>query len=66
FNVEYFDSATQQFRQINENPNWPVGDNTPAGETLPSAIRISLRVVAGAAERQERLIRKIIWIPMGQ
>ena len=63
--IEYLDSATKRY----QDPP-PLGllidKNSPPDKKLPGAIRISLRVVAGAAERQERLISKVIWIPMGQ
>jgi hypothetical protein len=33
-------------------------------EKFPMAIRVSMRVVEGAGERQERLITRIIWLPL--
>lgn len=69
FNLEYYDSSIMRFRQISEtNPkiNWPIGDNNPEGEVLPSGLRITLVVVAGAGAHQERIVTQSIWLPMGQ
>ncbi|MBI4713419.1 MAG: hypothetical protein HY762_09010, partial [Planctomycetes bacterium] len=67
FNIECFDSTDKKFKQLNELTfTYPIGDANPTDEKLPRGLRVTLRVVAGAAERQERLITRVIWIPMGQ
>lgn len=69
FNLEYYDTSIMSFRQISQaNPkiNWPIGDNNPEGEVLPSGFRITLVVVAGAGAHQERIVTQSIWLPMGQ
>ncbi|MDI6732550.1 MAG: type II secretion system protein [Planctomycetota bacterium] len=67
FNIECFDSASKTYKQINEvDYTFPIGDGNPEDEQLPSGLRITLRVVANAAERQERIISRVIWIPMGE
>lgn len=74
FNIEYFDTTRRQFRQIPDHISdsvpkdvfdWPIGDANPVGEQLHRGLRIVLRVVANAAERQERIFPRIIWIPVG-
>ncbi|MDQ7780800.1 MAG: prepilin-type N-terminal cleavage/methylation domain-containing protein [Planctomycetota bacterium] len=50
---------------INAMPTYYIGAPTGmAGQCLPRAIRVTLRVVDGSAERTERLIPRVIWIPM--
>ncbi len=74
FNLEYFDTTRKQFRQIpdhlTDSPpkdvfEWPIGDANPPEEQLHRGIRAVLRVVANAAERQERIFPRAIWIPVG-
>lgn len=44
---------------------YPLGDKSPADESRPpTKIRVSLRIVEGAAELQERVIIRDIWLPM--
>lgn len=47
-------------------PPYLIGDaHTPQpGEGLPRALRITMRVCDGAAERTERLVSRVVWIPM--
>jgi hypothetical protein len=67
FNIEFFDSTDVKYKEISEGKfTYPIGDANPADEKLPRAIRVTLRVVANAAERIERAATRIISIPMGQ
>lgn len=48
---------------------YPIGCDTPPRATPnnikpPMAIRITMRIVEGGAEKQERLISRVIWIPI--
>jgi len=74
FRLEYFDTTMRQFREISDHLKdqspkdifeWPIGDGNPSGEQLHRGIRAILRVVANAAERQERIFPRIVWIPVG-
>ena len=68
FNLEYFDGKAGKFRQISKfnQADWPIGDNKPENEVLPSKLRVTMRVVAGARALKERTITREIWLPMGQ
>jgi len=62
-NIEVFDSASKSFKQIREaGYTFPIKDTT---QKMPIGLRFTLRLVANAAERQERIITRVIWIPMG-
>jgi type II secretory pathway pseudopilin PulG len=66
FNIEVFDRPSRSFKQLSGvGYNYPIGDGAPPDEKLPSGLRITVRVVANAAERQERIISRVIWLPMG-
>jgi prepilin-type N-terminal cleavage/methylation domain-containing protein len=43
----------------------PLGDAVGVEPVTPRKMRISLRVIEGAGERQERLIEREIWVPLG-
>ncbi|MBI5779835.1 MAG: type II secretion system protein [Planctomycetes bacterium] len=65
FNIEVYRDRT--FRQLSAlNEQYPIGDGQPVTEKLPLGLRITLRVVANAAERQERVFSRVVWIPMGE
>lgn len=72
FNIEYFDSSTNKYRQISDTSGtediflWPIGDNNPQGEAVHKGLRVTLVVVAGGGEHQERVIPKVIWLPLGK
>ena len=67
FNIEVYDRNSRSFKQLSETSyNYPIGDKTPVNEKLPLGLRVTLRVIANAAERQERIISRVIWIPMGE
>ncbi len=72
FNIEYYDTASKKFRQISDlsEPKdkfkWPIGDKDPEGEVLHSGLRVTLIVVASGGEHQERVIPKVMWLPLGQ
>jgi prepilin-type N-terminal cleavage/methylation domain-containing protein len=67
FNIEVFDTAETKLKQLKDTSfKYPIGDNKPENEKIPRGIRVSLRVVANAAERTERIIQREIWIPVGQ
>ena len=67
FNIEIYDRASRSYKQLSEVSNeYPIGDKTPENEKLPLGLRVTIRVIANAAERQERIISRVIWIPMGE
>ena len=68
FNIEVYDKASPpSFKQLSAlTYEYPIGDNHPVIEKLPLGLRITLRVVANAAERQERIFSRVVWIPMGE
>jgi hypothetical protein len=67
FNIEVYDRTSRSFKQLSETSNnYPIGDKTPENEKLPLGLRITLRVIANAAERQERIMSRVIWIPVGE
>jgi prepilin-type N-terminal cleavage/methylation domain-containing protein len=67
FNIEVYDRGSRSFKQLSEvNYDYPIGDRTPVTEKLPLGLRISLRVIANAAERQERIILRVVSLPMGE
>lgn len=67
FNIEVFDTTSRSFKQLDEvSYNYPIGDKQPEDEKIPTGLRVSLRVVANAAERQERIFIRSIWIPIGE
>jgi len=67
FNIEVYDRTSRSFKQLSDvNYDYPIGDKTPASEKLPLGLRVNIRVIANAAERQERIISRVIWIPMGE
>ena len=43
----------------------PLGDAVGVEPVTPRKMRISLRVIEGAGERQERLIEREVWVPLG-
>lgn len=47
---------------------WPLGNGVPVPPNveppLPAALRITMRVVDGARENQERVVSRVIWIPI--
>ncbi|MCC6741043.1 MAG: type II secretion system protein [Planctomycetia bacterium] len=43
----------------------PLGDLPGSEPVVPRKIRLSLRVIEGAGERQERLIQREVWVPLG-
>lgn len=43
----------------------PLGDAPGAEPEIPRKVRISLRVIEGAAERQERLVQREVWTAAG-
>lgn len=43
----------------------PLGDLPGSEPVLPRKIRITLRVIEGAAERQERMMQREVWVPLG-
>ncbi|MBI4833888.1 MAG: prepilin-type N-terminal cleavage/methylation domain-containing protein [Planctomycetes bacterium] len=71
-NIEYYDTASKKFRQISDSSEpkdkfkWPIGDKDPEGEVLHSGLRVTIIVVASGGEHQERVIPKVIWLPLGQ
>ncbi|MEW6027575.1 MAG: hypothetical protein AB1599_09825, partial [Planctomycetota bacterium] len=67
FNIEVYNRTNREFQQLSEvNNNYPIGDSQPVTERLPLGLRITLRVVANAAERQERVFSRVVWMPMGE
>ena len=67
FNIEVYDRNSRSFKQLSETSySYPIGDKTPDSEKLPLGLRVTLRVIANAAERQERIMSRVIWIPMGE
>lgn len=67
FNIEVYDRTSRSFKQLSEaNYDYPIGDKSPATEKLPLGLRVSLRVIANAAERQERIITRVVSLPMGE
>jgi prepilin-type N-terminal cleavage/methylation domain-containing protein len=79
FNVEvYHYDATKppsptnpKYYELSESGNpyvkavMPLGDLPGSEPVVPRKMRISLRVIEGAAERQERLIQREVWVPLG-
>ncbi len=78
-NLEYFGNVGGQVRPFppTAGPCWggpggtpaPVGAGTPLSNPnlhprLPLGVRLTLRVVEGAGERQERMITRTVWIPL--
>jgi hypothetical protein len=69
FNIEYL-SSNRAYSQLDPSPcprNDPLGDNMGANDlltpyTIP-ALRITLVVTEDFAERQERTIQQVIWLP---
>lgn len=47
-------------------PLYPIGVPRPQPNSIrvPMAIRVTMRIVEGATEKQERLISRVIWIPI--
>jgi hypothetical protein len=43
----------------------PVGDALLTDPRFPRRFRITMRVIEGAAERQERIFQREIWCPLG-
>ncbi|MFH1228026.1 MAG: prepilin-type N-terminal cleavage/methylation domain-containing protein [Planctomycetota bacterium] len=67
FNIEYFDGADKKYKQLKESKfQYPIGDGQPADEKIPRGLRVTLQVVASAAERKSRAIIQEVYIPMGQ
>ncbi|MEK7309623.1 MAG: type II secretion system protein [Planctomycetota bacterium] len=70
FNIEVYDRSSRSYKQLSGvdaiSYEYPIGNNQPVNEKLPLGLRITLRVIANAAERQERIIPRVIWIPMGE
>jgi hypothetical protein len=48
------------------NPPYLIGDtiSPQVGECLPRALRVTLRVCDGSAELTERVVSRVVWIPM--
>jgi hypothetical protein len=70
FNIEYLSSG-RTFSQLAPSPcthEEPLGNGVGSNDTAPTAyripaIRVTMRVVEDVAERQERTIQKVMWIP---
>ena len=69
FNLEYL-ANNQMFSQLDPSPfpkGDPLGDNKGANDTTTPyripAIRVTLVIVEDIAERQERTIQKVMWLP---
>jgi hypothetical protein len=70
FNIEYLSSG-RTFSQLAPSPcthDEPLGNGVGANDTAPTAyripaIRVTMRVIEDIAERQERTIQKVMWIP---
>lgn len=63
FNIEVYDSASKSFKQIRDaGYTFPIKDTT---QKMPIGLRFTMRLIANAAERQERIVTRVIWIPMG-
>lgn len=43
----------------------PVGDNVGTDPVFPRKLRITMRIIEGAGERQERMFQREIWAPLG-
>lgn len=43
----------------------PVGDIIPGDPAFPRKFRVTMRVIEGAGERQERVFQRDIWAPLG-
>ncbi|GEM_PF-2497515 len=61
--------ASEPLLSTGLHPLYPIGSNTPPRAQLnnirvPMAIRITMRIVEGASEKQERLISRVIWVPI--
>ncbi len=71
-------AGTARYWQLNEgghpftgsssisNAPYLIGDTAgpQPGECLPRALRVTMRVCDGSAERTERLVSRVVWIPM--
>jgi prepilin-type N-terminal cleavage/methylation domain-containing protein len=72
FNIEYL-ASNQAFSQLDPSPcpsTKPLGDQQDENDTAGTAIRIpairiTLVIVEDTAERSERTIQKVMWIPQG-
>jgi len=70
FNLEYL-ASNRAFSQLSPSPfphEDPLGNDTgpndsPGTAYRVPAIRVTLRVVEDVAERQERVVQKVMWIP---
>jgi len=79
FNVEVYNynaaaapgPTNPKYYELNEAGNpyvkavMPLGDLPGMEPVIPRKMRISLRVIEGAAERQERLMQREVWVPLG-
>lgn len=60
-----------KYYELNESGNpyvaavMPLGDLPGSEPVIPRKLRMSLRVIEGAAERQERLLQREVWLPLG-
>lgn len=61
-------SPTEQVLRPDLHPLYPIGvwgaPHQPNPVRVPMAIRVTMRIVEGATEKQERLISRVIWIPI--
>ena len=79
FNIEvYWDDTPAlpdgpgKYSELDESPPMPyvkgimpVGDTIPGDPSFPRKFRLTMRVIEGAGERQERCFQRDIWAPLG-
>ena len=61
-------AASEQVFSANLHPLYPIGvwaaPHQPNSIRVPMAVRITMRIVEGASEKQERLISRVVWVPI--